>query len=97
MNEWSFSGEVFYLKKLDDGAEFSASVKVRGFAKRPEAMSSQIAELTFLLTHKAYSDFMAMGGQVYSKATLKGHMETWIKSNKDSKIMLIADSIVDVE
>ena len=39
-NEWTVSGEVFYLKDLE--GEFAASMQLRGVAKRDGVFSSSV-------------------------------------------------------
>lgn len=92
INEWTFSGEIFYLKELS--GEFSASLKLRGMAKRLDAMSSQITELPVLVGNTIYKALSEKGKKLYSQATLSGHIETWFDEKK-SKIMFVADKIID--
>lgn len=88
-NEWTVSGEVFYLKELD--GEFSASVGIRGVSKRQNAISSNIMEMKCLMQKNVYESGMKKGLKLYCNATISGHLETWTSGNK--KIMFIADEI----
>lgn len=91
-NEWIFSGEIFYLKELT--GEFAASLKIRGTAKRQDAMSSQITELSVLVGSRIYEEMTAKGIKIYTQATLAGHMETWADEKK-SKTMFVVDEIIE--
>lgn len=90
MNEWSFSGEVFYLKELE--RDYGASVKIRGVS---EGGFGRICELSCLIGQDAYKDAMKKGIGQYKKVALSGHMETFIKNDKP-KTMFIADYILEV-
>lgn len=98
LNEWSVSGEVFYLKELEN--EFAASVKIRGVAKRESGLSSQILEFPCLIEHRVYEDAKKRGFSLYKHVTLSGHIESWASENKRNgsmKIMFIADYVMDIQ
>lgn len=97
-NEWTVSGEVYYLKELE--GEFSASAKIRGTASRQDGVySSQILELPFLMQRKVYDEAKKKGLKVYRTATFSGHLETWHKTKNGKpcdKVMFVADYILEV-
>ena len=93
MNDWHFSGEIFYLKPLE--GEFAGSVKIRGLSKREGAMSSQICEMSCLLHQRLWEQIHNEGIDVYSNIALTGHIETWTNEKKNTKVMFIADSLLD--
>lgn len=98
LNEWSVSGEIFYLKELE--GEFAASVKLRGVAKRETGLSSQILEFPCLIEPRVYEDAKKRGFSLYKEATLSGHIESWAgesKRNGSMKIMFIADYVMDIQ
>jgi hypothetical protein len=98
MNEWTFSGEIFYLKELE--GEFAISLKLRGTSRRKNAMTEQIAEVSCLGDKDFYAIFKEHGLKLYSKAALSGHMETWIQKahgKTPTKTMLIADNVVSAD
>ena len=96
MNEWTVTGEVFYLKKLE--GEFSASVKVRGVAKREDVYSSQMLEIGCLLSDRVYREGVRKGLKLHGYCTLSGHLESWVKTKPNgttnSKVMFIADYVL---
>ena len=97
-NEWTVSGEVFYLKELE--GEFSASVKVRGVAKRAGVYSSQPLEFSCLMQENVYKQALRKGFAKYRNVTISGHLETWVKQGKNNewqKVMFIADDILEVK
>lgn len=94
MNEWTVSGEVFYLRPLD--TDFAASVKIRGTARRQGLYYSQILEIPCLMSGEAYSDGLAKGLGLYKSVTLAGHLESWVKDNGKSRLMLVCDRCVRV-
>lgn len=91
MNEFHFSGEIFYLKPMD--GEFTVSIRVRGLSSRAGAMSTQICELSCLGQHPVFDSMKQAGIDVYSKVELSGHMETWTDKKGNPKTMLILDSV----
>lgn len=98
LNEWSVSGEVFYLKELE--GEFAASVKVRGIAKREAGLTSQILEFPCLIERKVYEDAKSRGFSLYKDVNLSGHIESWARENDrkgNMKIMFIADYVMDIQ
>lgn len=96
MNEWTVSGEVFYLKELN--GEFSGSLKIRGNSTREGAFSSQILEFPCLLQERVWQEAKKKGLALYKKVTLSGHIESWQKTNSQDarRIMFIADYIIEV-
>lgn len=97
MNEWTVTGNVFYLKELQ--GEFSASLKLRGTAQREGAFATQILEFPCLLQSKVYEDAKKKGLDMYKNITLSGHVESWQKNknSKDSRrIMFVADYVLEV-
>lgn len=98
INVWTFTGEIFYLKELE--GEFSASLKLRGTAQRDGAFSMQIAEISCLLQSKIWTQLKEQQIKQYDTVTLSGHLESWNQNSHGKpvrKIMLIADSLVDVQ
>ena len=91
MNDWHFSGEIFYMKPLD--GEFSGSLKVRGLSKRDGAMSAQLCELSCLVQKRLWDQIREAGIDVYTNVALSGHLETWTNEKKNTKTMFIADSV----
>lgn len=97
-NEWTVSGEVFYLKELDNN-EFSASVKVRGKSRRFESDSSQIMEFGCLMDEEIYQIALEMGLDKFKYVTLGGHFETWVKqtsSGDKPRIRFVCDEVLEV-
>lgn len=97
-NEWTFSGEVFYIKELT--GEFTGSIKVRGLSQREGAFSTKIVELPCLMQDRLWKQFKEKQIKVYDKITISGHLETWSKNSHGkpvNKTMFIIDYIIDVE
>lgn len=97
MNEWTVSGEVFYLKEME--GEFAASVKLRGSSSRENSLSSQILEFSCLMEKEAYKRAVKNGLKMYRNVTLSGHFETWTRANDAKgkvKLMFIADTMFEV-
>lgn len=95
MNEWTFSGEVFYLKELE--RDYGASLKIRGSSLSGNDYS-RIVELNCLLTKDAYKEAIKKGIGLYKNVTISGHMETFVRSdNKKTKTMFIAEYVLEVE
>lgn len=97
MNEWSFSGEVFYLKELDK--DYGASLKIRGTSPRGDSLNSaQIVEITCLLTKDCYKQAKEKGLALYRKVAVSGHIETFVKDADFNKVknMFIAEYILEV-
>lgn len=94
-NEWTVSGEIFYLKELD--GEFSASVMIRGIAKRQGVFSSNVMEMKCIMQKKVYEISKKKGLRLYCNATLSGHLETWVYGNNKKKVMFIVDDVIEVE
>ena len=97
MNEWTVTGEVFYLKELE--GEFAASVKIRGIASREGICSTQALELPCLLERRVYEEAKKKGFAKYKEVTLSGHLETWpLKNDRhgNMKIMLVCDYVMDI-
>lgn len=95
MNEWSFSGEIFYLKELEK--DYGASLKIRGTATRKDnSFRSDICELGCLVTRDAWNEAKKKGVKVYKNIAVSGHLETFIKNDGNSKIMFIAEYIMEV-
>lgn len=97
MNEWTISGEVFYLRGLD--GEFSASIRLRGISRREGFDSTQVLEVGCLMCRKAWEEACVKGVELYRRVTLSGHIESWTKAyehKEERKIMLIADHVLSV-
>lgn len=95
MNEWTVSGEVFYIKDLQ--GEFAASLRIRGVAKREGLFSSQILEFPCLMQKSVYEDAKKKGLFKFKQVTLSGHLESWKNStSKNPKVMFIADYVIEV-
>lgn len=97
-NEWTFSGEVFYLKELK--GEFAVSLQIRGIANREGVFSSSIMEFGCLMQEKVYAEAKKKGLGMYSNIALSGHLETWTKNSPSGprkKIMFVADYVIEVE
>lgn len=97
-NEWTFTGEIFYLKELE--GEFSASLKLRGSAQREGSFSTQIAEIPCLMQPKLWEQAKTKQIKQYDTVTLAGHLESWSQNSHGKpvrKVMLIADYILDVQ
>ena len=91
MNEWRFSGEIFYLKELEK--DYGASVKIRGVSEG--SFAQRECELSCLVGVDAYKDAVKKGIKQYKHVALSGHMETFVK-NGIPKMMFIADYILEV-
>lgn len=94
-NEWTVSGEIFYLKELD--GEFAASAMIRGTAKRQDVFSSNIMEMKCLMQKNVYNIGKRKGLKLYCNATLSGHLETWSYGNNKKKVMFITDDVIEVK
>ena len=92
-NQWKVSGDVFRINELQ--GEFSASVRIRGIAKRPDVFSSNILEFVCLLTPRVYDEAKRLGMERYRSVTMSGHLESWDRG-KGSKVYFIADKIENV-
>jgi len=96
MNEWTVSGEIFYIKELK--GEFAISLKIRGEAKRQEIYTSQVLEFSCLIPRNMYEEAKKKNLKLYKNVSLSGHLETWKKTinGKDkNKIMFIVDYILE--
>lgn len=93
-NEWTVSGKVFYLKELE--GEFSASLQLRGEARRLDVYASSVMEMKCLMQKDVYEVAKKKGLVMYCNATLSGHLETWVKKD-NKKVMFIVDDILEVE
>lgn len=89
-NSWRFSGEVINVNELT--GEFGASIKIRGFAKRPNAFSSSVVELLCLTFPDVYFDAQKRGLKRYISISASGHVESWEKGGS-LKTYFIADKI----
>lgn len=94
-NEWTFSGEVFYIKDLDN-CEFAVSLKLRGVSQRPESMSTQIVELSCLGDKNFKSELNKFDLKSHSNLVVSGHIETWFNNGRQ-KNMFIADYVFEDE
>jgi len=96
MNEWTFTGEVFYLKELK--GEFGASLRIKGVASRLDAtFSSNLCEMGCLLTNEAYEQAKKKHIDMYKNVTVSGHLESWANgTSKNPKVMFIADYVMEV-
>lgn len=88
VNDFTFSGEVFYLKELVDSKEFSYSIKIRGVAKRDFAITPMICELSCLILKNVNIDKV----KLHEEVCVSGHIEFWERKNK--KNMFIVDAII---
>lgn len=93
-NEWTVSGRVFYLKELE--GEFSASLQLRGEARRLGVYASSVMEMKCLMQKDVYEVAKKKGLVMYCNATLSGHLETWVKKD-NKKVMFIVDDILEIE
>ena len=91
MNDWHFTGEIFYLKPYE--GEFAVSIKVRGTSSRLGAMSTQICEISCFGQEEVFRKMQADGIDVYTNAAITGHIETWTDRKGNPKTMLILDSV----
>ena len=95
-NEWTVSGEVFYLKELE--GEFACSVRIRGTAKREGVFTSNIMEMGCLIQKNVYEQAKKRGLKQYCNARFSGHIESWQRDAKTNpKIMFVVDYIMDIE
>ena len=93
MNEWTFSGTVFYLKEFDK--DYGASLKLRGSSGN--FFNSSIDEIGCLVTIDAWEDAVRKGVALNKFVTLSGHMESFTHgTSKSAKTMFIADYILEV-
>lgn len=95
MNEWKFTGKIFYLKELS--GEFCYSLKLRGEALRNGDTSSRIVELSCLVP-TSVKDWKINNLKLYDNVTMAGHFETWskldVKGHINYKTMQIVDCIL---
>ena len=94
MNDWHFTGEIFFIKPHE--GEFAVSLRVRGTSSRVDAMSTQICEISCLGQEPVFRKMREDGIDVYTQAALTGHIETWTDRKGNSKIMLIVDAVSKV-
>jgi hypothetical protein len=97
-NEWTVSGEVVYIKVLEDN-EFAGSIRLKGSAKRKGASSSQVMEFSCLLEKSTYDEAIRKGLTNFKYVTLGGHIETWIRQTKNGdrqKTRFVCDDILEV-
>ncbi len=98
-NEWTFSGEVIYVKELKNN-EFAVSVKMRGASRRLNSSTSQITEFGCLIDKEVYKQALKKGFDKFCYATLGGHIESWIKTSARGDVIknrFVVDDILDVE
>ena len=98
-NEWTVSGEVVYIKVLDDDNEFAVSVRIKGSARRKNANSSQMFEFGCLLEQDTYEEALRKGLDKFKYVTLGGHIETWVRqsaSGDRQKTRFVCDDILEV-
>lgn len=95
MNEFTFSGELFYKKKLH--GEFKYSLKIRGTGQRLGAESSQLAEITCLIP-KTMETGKLENLVLYKNVCVSGHIETFCKQKQnriiENKSMFIVDYVL---
>ena len=97
-NEWTFSGECFYIKDLE--GEFCKSIKIRGRSKRNNSYSEQIAEIGCLFQSDVWKQAEQKGLKQYDFVAIQGHIETWKRMSSGGeriKTMFIADSVISVD
>lgn len=92
MNEWSFSGQIFYLKELEK--DYGASLKIRGSTN--EDYRSGICEISCLVKKDVWDEAKKKGVAMYKDIALSGHMETFFKPNRETKTMFIAEYVMEV-
>ena len=95
MNEWTVTGEIFYLKELE--GEFAASFKLRGTSTREGAYSTQILEFPCLMQKKVWEEAKKQGVAQYKKVTFSGHIESWLHRGDMRRIMFIVDYVIQVK
>lgn len=96
-NEWTFGGNLSYLKRLF--GEFGASLKIKGVSQRNNFSSAQICELTCLMTEDVYGQLEAKNVELFDDVILSGHIESWQKMRggiMEKRQMFIADYLLGV-
>ena len=95
MNDWNFTGKIFYMKELS--GEFCYSLKLRGEALRDGDMASRIVELPCLVP-TSIKNKKIENLKLYDNVTMSGHFETWskfdINGHINGKSMNIVDCII---
>lgn len=98
MNEWTFSGKVFFLKELEK--DFAATVKLRGYWL-PENAPAQVVEIPCLMRKPIWEAAKKKGLAQWSIATLSGHIETTVRvkpnGNAVEKCLHVVDWVLDVQ
>ena len=94
MNEWTFSGEIIYIKELEE--DFGASLRIRGTASRKDHIFSQPCEIGCLLTKSAYEKAKQKGIKLHKDISISGHLESFFKEKKQPKVMFVAERVVKV-
>lgn len=94
-NGSTFSGEIFYLKELE--GEFSVSLKLTGFSKRANAMSSHIVEVSCVGGKELYEEMRRQQIGMYCNATVSGYIEMWPSKRDRHRLIFIAESIAREE
>ena len=96
-NEWSVSGEVSYIKVLNDTNEFAVSVRLNGSSRRKNNDSSQRLEFCCLMEQDTYEEALRKGFDKFKYVTLSGHLESWVKkADATPKIRFVCDDILEV-
>lgn len=97
-NEWTFGGEIVYMKELN--CEFGASLKIKGVSRRINSNSSQICEFSCLVPSALYDEFVKKEVGLYDNVKVSGHIETWQKVKSNEKVsvkqMFVVDYLLDV-
>ena len=96
-NEWTVSGEVTYIKILDDTNEFAVSVRIKGSARRKGNDSAQMMEFGCLMEQETYEEALRKGFDKFKYVTISGHIESWVKRvDASPKIRFVCDDILEV-
>lgn len=96
-NEWTVSGEVSYIKVLEQDNEFAVSVRIKGSARRKGANSSQILDFGCLMEQDTYEEALKKGFDKFKYVTIGGHIESWVKRvDATPKTRFVCDDILEV-
>ena len=96
-NEWTISGEVSYIKVLEQDNEFAVSVRIKGSARRKGANSSQILDFGCLMEQDTYEEALKKGFDKFKYVTIGGHIESWVKRvDATPKTRFVCDDILEV-
>lgn len=96
-NEWTVSGEVSYIKILDDTNEFAVSVRLNSSSRRKNNDSSQHLEFCCLMEQDTYEEALRKGFDKFKYVTLSGHLESWVRRvDATPKTRFVCDDILEV-